>query len=351
MSPPSSLVDSFDRRIRDLRISITDRCNFRCLYCLPETEEAANFYRERFHPEQARPINYRWKPRDHFLSYEEIERLARVLAGHGVNKIRLTGGEPLLRRHVDRLVALLAGIPGINDIALTTNGFLFPDHAAALHHAGLRRVTFSLDSLDRDGFRKITGRDGLDLVMRSIRLARELGYHPIKVNAVIIRHLNDHELTALARFAEAEQIVMRFIEFMPLDSSRAWQRDHVVAKAEMLDRIGAELKLTPLAGDNPAATAQRWRLGDGPAEIGIIAPVTEPFCGHCNRIRLTADGQIRTCLFSLREHDIKQTLRGDGDDAALAARLREIVARKEERHHIGEADFAQPDRTMSYIGG
>lgn len=351
MSSPSSLVDSFGRTIRDLRISVTDRCNFRCLYCLPETEEAANFYRERFRAREAKPINYQWKPRDHFLSYEEIQRVARVFAAHGVNKIRLTGGEPLLRRNIDRLIAELAAIPGVTDIALTTNGFLFPDQAAALHHAGLRRVTFSLDSLDRQTFRKLTGRDGLDLVMKSIQTARELGFAPLKVNAVIIRHLNDHELLDLVRFAEREQVVMRFIEFMPLDSSRGWQRDHVVGKAEMLARLSSEVELTPLPGNSPSETASRWRIGNGPAEIGIIAPVTEPFCGNCNRVRLTADGQIRTCLFSLHEHDLKQTLRAGAGEEELSGQLRTIIAQKEERHHIGEHEFTQPDRTMSYIGG
>ena len=351
MPPPSSLVDPYGRVIRDLRISITDRCTFRCLYCLPETEEAADFYRGRIQPDKAKPINYTWKPRDHFLTYEEIERLVRVLARHGVNKIRLTGGEPLLRRNVADLVGRLNNIPGIEDIALTTNGFLFSDQAAALHHAGLRRVTFSLDSLNRENFRKITGRDGLELLCQAIRTARELGFAPIKLNAVVIRHLNDHELVDLVRFAERENAVMRFIEFMPLDSGRAWQRDHVVGKAEILDHLRSSFELSPLPGANPSATAQRWSVDGGPAEVGIIAPVTEPFCGHCNRIRLTADGQIRTCLFSMGEHDVKQTLRTSDNDGDLEARLRGIIAKKEERHHIGETGFAQPDRTMSYIGG
>lgn len=351
MPTPSSLADSFGRSIRDLRISITDRCNFRCLYCLPETEEAANFYRGRFNPDKAKPINYSWKPRDHFLTYEEIERLVRILARLGVNKIRLTGGEPLLRRNVSNLVSRLAGVPGIDDIALTTNGFLFPNQAAGLHQAGLRRVTFSIDSLDPANFKKITGRDGLHLVKESIRVAKDLGFAPIKLNAVVIRHLNDHELVELARFAQIEKVAMRFIEFMPLDSSRAWQRDHVVGKAEILERVGSAMRLSPIRDENESTTAQRWMIEDGPAEIGVIAPVTEPFCGHCNRIRLTADGQIRTCLFSLGEHDIKESLRGGADDQAVIARLQAIIAQKEERHHIGEADFAQPDRTMSYIGG
>lgn len=348
-----ALQDSFGRTMRDLRISITDRCNFRCLYCLPENEEAANFYRERFNADQAKPINYTWKPKDHFLTYEEIERLARVLAGMGIDKIRITGGEPLLRRNVEGLIAKLDSIPGIRDIALTTNGFLFPDKAQALHEAGLRRITFSLDSLDRDDFKKITGKDGLDLVLRSIAVAKEIGYAPIKVNAVVIRHLNDHEITALARFATEHEVAMRFIEFMPLDSSRAWQREHVVPKPEILEKLSSAFDLEPIASLNPAETAKRWRVaGAGAkAEIGIIAPVSEPFCGHCNRIRLTADGKIRTCLFSLHEHDVKSHLREGDDDELLAKHLKDIVLQKEARHHIGEQEFEQPQRTMSYIGG
>jgi GTP 3',8-cyclase len=351
MNPEPALQDSFGRSIRDLRISITDQCNFRCLYCLPETEEAANFYRERFTPDQAKPINYTWKPKERFLTYEEIERLTTVLAGLGVEKIRITGGEPLLRRNVEDLIGKLNAIPGIKDIALTTNGFLFTDQAATLRDAGLSRVTFSLDSLDRANFQKLTGKDGLDLVYRAIERAKELDYRPIKLNAVVIRHLNDHEIGDLARFAAEQEVIMRFIEFMPLDSSRGWQRDHVVTGAEILERLGQSLDLRPIAGDNPAETAKRWSIAGSDSEIGIIAPVTQPFCGNCNRIRLTADGQIRTCLFSLHEHDIKGLLRNAEDPEAITSRLREIVHQKEERHHIGESGFQQPDRTMSYIGG
>lgn len=351
MSLPDDMQDSFGRTIRDLRISITDRCNFRCLYCLPETEEAANFYRERFKPDEATPINYTWKPKDNFLTYEEIERLARILAEHGVQKIRLTGGEPLLRRNVESLVSQLDSIPNIRDIALTTNGFIFPDRAQPLRDAGLKRVTFSLDSLDADNFKRLTGKDGLELVKRSIQRAKELGYSPIKLNAVIIRHLNEHEIEALAHFAAEQEITIRYIEFMPLDSSRAWQRDHVVSKNEILERLSKNLHLEPLKGDSPAETAQRWRIKGTRSEIGIIAPVTEPFCGNCNRIRLTADGKIRTCLFSLHEHDLKASLRAGDNDQQITKQLRDIVFQKEERHHIGEDEFQQPDRTMSYIGG
>jgi cyclic pyranopterin phosphate synthase len=350
------LVDSFGRVLRDLRVSITDRCNFRCLYCLPETEEAANFYRAKFdavhnpRPVPA-PIRWQWKPRDQLLSFEEIERLVRVAVGLGIEKVRVTGGEPLLRRNVDQLIARLAAIPGVRDLALTTNGFHFLAQAAALRTAGLRRVSFSCDSLDPANFKRLTGRDGLKEVLRGIEKAQELGFAPVKVNAVIIRGMNDHEIEALAAFGRERRLSLRFIEFMPLDSGRAWMRELVVPGRDILERLQSRFALVPVAADHPAETARRWRFADGAGEIGIIAPVTEPFCGHCNRLRLTADGKLRTCLFSLVEHDLKPWLRGEASDAALAERLRDIVRLKEERHHIGEPDFVQPERSMSCIGG
>jgi cyclic pyranopterin phosphate synthase len=347
------LVDSHGRVIRDLRISVTDRCNFRCLYCLPETEAAADFYRGRLGRSLAasKPIHREWAPAARILSYEEIARFVRIAAGLGVDKIRLTGGEPLLRREIERLVALVAAIPGIRDLAMTTNGFLFPEKGVALRDAGLKRVSFSLDSLDRENFRKMTGKDGLDSVLRSIDLAQELGLDPVKINAVVIRGLNDHEIESLARFAQERELSLRFIEFMPLDSSRAWQRDLVVPSREILERVGSIQGIEPVAPAHAAETARRWRFKDGRGEIGLIAPVTEPFCGHCNRIRLTADGQIRTCLFSLNEHDLRTRLRSDASDAEIAGYLRAVVLGKEARHHIGEAGFSQPQRTMSCIGG
>ncbi len=345
----AALVDAFGRAIRDLRISITDRCNFRCLYCLPETEEAADFYRVKcqFDP---KPIKRNWKPRTHFLSYEEIERVVRVAVGQGITKIRLTGGEPLLRRNVPELVSKLAALP-IEDLALTTNGFHFAESAEALRAAGLRRVSFSLDTLDRDNFKKFTGRDRLKEVLAAIRQARDLGFSPVKVNAVVIRHLNDHEIESLAEFARAEALSFRFIEFMPLDSGRAWQKEHVVSGREILGRLKSRFDLRPRGRKHPSATAECWHFDDSPAEIGIITPVTEPFCDNCNRLRLTADGKIRTCLFSLQEHDLKPLLRGDASDDDLAKWLVGVVLKKEERHHIGETNFEQPDRTMSAIGG
>jgi cyclic pyranopterin phosphate synthase len=349
-----ALSDSFGRVMRDLRVSLTDKCNFRCLYCLPETEEAANFYRTRFepvkNPNPARNLNP-LLPRAALLSFEEIERLVRIAAELGIQKIRLTGGEPLLRKDIEYLVDRLSRIRGIEDLAITTNGFLFAQKAEGLVKAGLKRASFSMDSLDRDNFRRITGRDGLIEVLAAIRLAKRLGLQPVKVNAVVIRGLNDHELEALCRFAVEEEISFRFIEFMPLDSSRAWLKDLVVSGREILDRLRAEFELVQVKTGNASETARRWKVEGTNAEIGIIAPVTEPFCGHCNRLRLTADGKIRTCLFSLHEHDVKTLLRSAASDERIAEELREIVLQKEDRHHIGERQFVQPERTMSCIGG
>lgn len=356
MSSATTMNDSFGRTMRDLRVSITDRCNFRCLYCLPETEEAADFYRGKFdalkNPQPTfTPIAREWKPKSSLLTYEEIERIVRVAVGLGIEKVRITGGEPLLRRDVPELVARLAPIAGIRDLAMTTNGSEFARHAAALRAAGLQRVSFSLDSLDHDNFKRITGRDGLRAVLAGITQAKELGFAPVKVNAVVIRGLNDHELERLAEFAREQAVSFRFIEFMPLDSGRAWLRDLVVPGREILARLQARFDLRPVISENKSETAKRWTFADGRGEIGIIAPVTESFCGHCNRLRLTADGKIRTCLFSLHEHDLKPLLRGSASDADLVARLRAIVLGKEDRHHIGEPGFQQPERTMSCIGG
>ena len=349
------LADSFGRVMRDLRVSVTDRCNFRCLYCLPETEEAADFYRVKFdalkNPSPPTPITREWKPRSQILTFEEIERVVRLAAELGIEKVRVTGGEPLLRQGVESLVARLAQIPGVTDLAMTTNGFLFPQKGRALREAGLQRVSFSLDSLDPATFKKIAGRDGLRSVLASIDLAQELGFRPVKANAVIIRGLNDHEIESLAEFARQKNLAFRFIEFMPLDSGRAWQKELVVPGREILQRLQARFDLQPVKSSNISETAKRWSFADGRGEIGIIAPVSEPFCGHCNRLRLTADGKIRTCLFSLTEHNLKPLLRGGASDDVIKERLQEIVRQKEERHHIGEPDFVQPERTMSCIGG
>ena len=352
MTPAPVLADSHGRILRDLRVSLTDRCNFRCLYCLPETEAAQNFYRGHWaHLPDSAPIIQQWVPKSALLSFEEIERVVRVAAGFGIQKIRLTGGEPLLRHDVEQLVARIAKIPGIEDLAMTTNGFFFPQKARALRDAGLHRVSFSLDSLDRDNFKKITGRDGLGAVLESIRLAQELGFSPVKVNAVVIRDINDHELESLAEFAREKNLSFRFIEFMPLDSARAWQKEMVVSGKEILERLRAKFDLQPVVSDNPHSTSKRWKFADGRGEIGIIAPVSEPFCGHCNRIRLTADGKIRTCLFSVTEHDLRSQLRGGKSDGEIGDWLKAVVWQKEARHHIGEPEFVAPSRSMSCIGG
>jgi cyclic pyranopterin phosphate synthase len=345
------LIDARGRVLRDLRISVTDRCNFRCLYCLPETEAAANFHREHHIAGLDHPIVREWIPRAQLLSFEEIERVARLGVELGIHKVRITGGEPLLRRELEGLVERLAHIPGVADLAMTSNGFSFLQRGRALRDAGLRRISFSLDSLDREQFEKITGRDALEEVLAAIAYARELGLAPVKLNAVIIRGLNDPEIEALAEFARRQNLSLRFIEFMPLDSARAWQRDLVVTGREILARLQARYALRPAPPANPSETAQRWTFPDGRGELGIIAPVSEPFCGNCNRIRLTADGKIRTCLFSLVDHDLRPHLREGATDEQVCAYWREVAWNKEAGHRIGQPDFVPPNRSMSCIGG
>jgi cyclic pyranopterin phosphate synthase len=322
------------------------------MYCLPETEAAQNFYRGHWaQMPDSTPIKQQWVPRTNLLSFEEIERFIRLMVARGIQKIRLTGGEPLLRHDLELLVSRIAKIPGIEDLALTTNGFLFAEKAQALRYAGLRRVSFSMDSLDRDNFKKMTGRDGLDGVLKSIEIAQQLGFRPVKVNGVVIRGINDHEIEALAEFARERDLSFRFIEFMPLDSAQAWQKEMVVSGCEILERLQKRFELVPTASDNASSTSKRWRFADGRGEIGIIAPVSEPFCGHCNRIRLTADGKVRTCLFSVVEHDLRRRMRDGSTDEQIDGWLDGVVAQKEARHHIGEPDFQPASRSMSCIGG
>jgi cyclic pyranopterin phosphate synthase len=350
----TELIDSHGRGLRDLRVSVTDRCNFRCLYCLPESDAAANFQKDRFVPLRNPPtaqLTPRWSAKPPPLTFDEIVRAVRVAVQLGIEKVRLTGGEPLLQAQLPFLVQRIAALRGLRDLAVTTNGFLFVEKGRALRDAGLRRVSFSLDSLDRENFKKITGRDGLETVLAAIKLAQELGLEPVKVNAVIIRGVNDHEIVPLARYAQENRLSLRFIEYMPLDSGRLWQKELVVSGVEILKRLRDHLSLQPVVPLNPSETAKRWLVEGGPVEIGIIAPVTEPFCGHCNRLRLTADGKIRTCLFSTIEHDLGALLRENATDQVLASFYRSVVWQKEARHHIGEAEFIQPSRTMSHIGG
>lgn len=328
------LIDSYNRPIRDLRISLTDRCNFRCFYCLPHGE-----------PALAR--------KDTILTFEEIERITEIMVSLGIQKVRLTGGEPLIRKDVPSLVAKLARFkPALVDIALTTNGFDLPRHADDLMTAGLDRVTISLDSLNEERFREITGVDALPRVIAAIETAKRLGFDPVKINAVIIRGRNDDELVEFARFAREYDVHMRFIEFMPLDSGHGWSRDLMVSGREIRDAINAVYPMTLKETARGSGTSWKYEFEDGASgEIGIIAPVTEMFCGQCSRIRLTADGQIRTCLFSSTEYDLRGLLRSGAGRDEIVEFIEDAVSKKEPRHYINDAEFVQPARTMSFIGG
>jgi GTP 3',8-cyclase len=324
------LVDGHGREITDLRLSVTDRCNFRCQYCMPAD-------------------GLPWLERDAVLRFEEIERLVALLARLGIRSVRLTGGEPLVRRDFPRLAAMLA--PLIGDLSVTTNGYLLERDAAALVEAGVNRFNVSVDSLQRDRFFAMTRRDALPQVLRGLEaLAAHPEAHPIKVNAVALRGFTENEVLPFARFAREHPYEVRFIEFMPLDGDRSWTRDQVLTGEEVRALITAEYLLEPEPRE-PSATARTWRFADGKGRIGFINPVSEPFCGDCDRIRLTADGKLRTCLFSLNETDLREPLRTGADDAELERIVRDAVWRKELKHHVNEPGFIQPARTMSAIGG
>ena len=329
------LRDSYNRAIRDLRVSLTDRCNFRCFYCLPHGEP---------------PI----APKEQMLSYEEIEYVCGVFVELGIQKIRLTGGEPMMRRDIEQIIFKLAQLKdrGLEDLALTTNGYFLPHRAESLKQAGLDRITISLDSLKPDVFKQMTGVDVLDRVMEGIRAAKEAGLEPIKINAVIVRGHNEDEVADFAAFAREHDVKMRFIEFMPLDSGHEWSREDVVSGRETRERIEARFPLVAVDESRGSNTASRFRFADGaPGEIGIIAPVTEPFCGACSRIRLTADGQIRTCLFSTVEHSLRDVIRDGASRQETIDFIESVVMKKEPRHFINDPGFTAPSRSMSFIGG
>jgi len=326
------LVDGHGRLIEDLRVSVTDRCNFRCQYCMPA---------------EGLP----WLDREALLTYEEIARLVALLGSMGVHDVRLTGGEPLARRELWRLVELLSPLEDVHDLSLTTNGYLLARQVDALVAAGLRRVNVSLDSLVADRFFALTRRDALAGVLEGLEAAqRHPELRPIKVNVVAIRDFTEAEVVGFAEFARRHPYEVRFIEFMPLDADRAWRRDRVLANAEIRDMIDAVYPLEPV-GRERHGTARRYRFADGQGEIGFISPVTEPFCGDCNRIRITAEGMLRTCLFSDTETDLRAPLRAGADDAALEELIRDAVWRKELKHRVNDPGFRQPPRTMSQIGG
>src|SRR5215212_1134326 len=326
------LYDGHGRAIGDVRVSVTDRCNFRCQYCMPA---------------EGLP----WLERDGILRFEEIARLVALLASMGVHDVRLTGGEPLVRRDFPALVAQLAAIEDVHDLAITTNGYLLQRDAAALVAAGASRFNVSIDSLQRDRFFAMTRRDALPQVLAGLEaLAAFPQAHPIKVNAVAVRGFTEHELPAFVAFAREHPYEVRFIEFMPLDGDHSWRPDDVLTGAEVRAAIHA---LNPLEAEprDPHATARTYRFADGQGKVGFINPVSEPFCGDCNRIRLTADGRLRTCLFSLNETDLRAPLRAGATDDDLEQIVRDAVWRKELKHHVNDPGFVQPARSMSQIGG
>jgi len=329
------LKDSYGRAIRDLRVSLTDRCNFRCFYCLPHGEP---------------PI----APKEQMLSYEEIEYVSEIFVSLGIEKIRLTGGEPMMRRDIETIISKIAKLKpaGLQDLALTTNGYFLPGRADELKAAGLDRITISLDSLKRDVFKQMTGVDVLEKVLAGIDAAKSAELEPIKINAVIVRGHNEDEVADFASFARTQDVKMRFIEFMPLDSGHEWKREDVVSGREIRERINERFPLVPIDVERGSETSSRYRFADGaPGEIGIIAPVSEPFCGACSRIRLTADGQIRTCLFSTIEHSLRDVVRSGASRSEIIEFIEGVVMKKEPRHYINDPGFVAPSRTMSFIGG
>ena len=329
----SALIDTFGRVHDNLRISVTDRCNLRCFYCMPAED-------------------VQFMPRSELLTFEEIERVARIAAGMGVTKIRLTGGEPLVRKELHKLVRLLAAIPGIHDIGLTTNALLLTAQAAELHAAGLRRLNISLDALDPVAFKTFTRREGYEQTLAGIRAAQAAGFDPIKINAVSVRGFTESQVVPFGHFARETGLEVRFIEYMPLDAGNAWERDKVLFAHEIIEQLSTQIQpLVPVADQDPRAPAQDFEFSDGQGRIGFIASVSQPFCMSCNRLRLTAEGKIRNCLFSTDESDVRDLLRGAGTDEQIAAVLRASILAKKEGHEINTARFIQPLRPMYSIGG
>jgi GTP 3',8-cyclase len=327
------LTDSWGRRIESVRVSVTDKCNFRCTYCMPAE-------------------GLEWLRRDEILSFEEIARLARLLAAMGVSEVRLTGGEPLVRRDLPELVRMLAAVPGVDDLSLTTNGVLLDRLAGPLVEAGLRRINVSLDSLSHTRFAEIARRDALDQVLRGLEEAeRYPELRPIKINCVAVKGFTEEEVPALAELARRKPYVVRFIEFMPLDADEAWRDDQVLTGAEIRALIEAEHGPLVELPAKASSTAKRFGFADGQGELGFVNPVSEPFCSACDRIRITADGQLRTCLFSRREWDLKSRLRDGSSDEQLVEAIRFAVRHKELKHRINEPGFVRASRSMSQIGG
>lgn len=336
---PLPLLDRFGRTHNNLRISVTDRCNIRCFYCMPAE-------------------NVRFMPREHLLTFEEITQFVRLVVSLGVDKIRLTGGEPLVRSDLHLLIRQLRDIPGISDIGLTTNGLLLAEQAQQLYDAGLRRLNVSLDALDPVKFREVTRRDGYEQVLAGIEVARQVGFERIKINAVSIRGVTESEIVPFGEFARATGCEVRFIEYMPLDADAAWEREKVLFASEIREVLSAAIQplvpvgeLLPVEHADPSAPATDFLFADGVGRIGFIPSVSQPFCDQCNRFRLTADGKLRNCLFSLEETDIKTLLRSGASAAKIEQAVRKSLLEKWAGHHINAADFIQPERPMYSIGG
>ena len=334
------LLDRFRRPLRDLRVSVTDRCNFRCPYCMP-----AEIYGDR----------YQFLPRESLLTFEEIARLTRVLVGLGVVKVRITGGEPLVRAEIDKLIAMIARVPGIEDLAMTTNAFLLTQFADRLKEAGLQRVTISLDSLDDDVFRRMNGRNfGTDRVLAGIEAADRAGLRPIKINAVVQRGVNDHTLVELVRFARERGYIMRFIEYMDVGTLNGWKMDDVVPAEEILERIHAEMPLEPVDANYKGEVALRYGFKDGDGEVGVIASVTKPFCGDCARMRLSPEGEMVTCLFATSGTDLRTPLRDGATDDEMEAIIRGVWGARDDRYSEIRTMFTDEPRKkveMYHIGG
>ncbi len=333
MSDTEPLVDSFGRVHTNLRISVTDRCNIRCFYCMPAD-------------------NVRFKPRHELLTFEEIERFVRVTAGMGVEKVRLSGGEPLVRHGLPQLVEKIARIDGIRDVAMTTNGILLAEQAQTLKDAGLQRVNISLDCLSPETFFEISRREGLEQTLHGIFAAQRAGFRKVRLNAVAIRDLSEPEIVPLGNFARQHGLEMRFIEFMPLDADGQWDLQQVLTGARIREMLEAEIgPLVPVAVDDPSQPSTDYAFADGVGRIGFINPVTQPFCHHCNRLRITAEGQVRNCLFSTEEWDARAVMRSGGTDEELAELLRASIGAKRAGHGINSDQFVKPLRAMYQIGG
>ena len=338
-----NLVDKYKRPLRDLRISVTDRCNFRCPYCMP-----AEIFNER----------YQFLPKPHLLTFEEITRLTRIIVRLGAVKIRLTGGEPLLRQDIQTLVAMLNALDGVDDLAMTTNAFLLPQYIDALKAAGLKRLTISLDTLDDEIFRLMNGgRSGVDKVLAGIYAAEDAGYTPLKINAVVQRGVNDHTLVDLARFFKERGHILRFIEYMDVGNMNGWKMDEVVPAAEIVETVNAEMPLEPVAGNYFGEVARRYRYADGEGEIGLISSVTQPFCGSCTRMRLSPEGRIFTCLFAIEGRSLRDPLRAGATDDELEAIIRAIWGERIDRYSEIRSSLTQEVRDrrkkveMYHIGG